>query len=138
MDTVAIRLPQFGNQDVKTILVADDDKSCRESIQKVLEREGYGVETAADVDSALEALHKRRFDLVVCDYRMPVKTGLEFLMELRQRQLQVPDVMLSADAAPEASALSPSAHLTFWKNRSGCTRLLTAPGRRYEVDQQWY
>jgi DNA-binding response OmpR family regulator len=91
---------------VKTILVADDDKPCRESIQKVLERKGYGVETAADVDSALEALRKRRFDLVVCDYRMPVKTGLDFLIELRQRQLQVPVVMLSADAANEASALS--------------------------------
>ena len=91
---------------MKTILVADDDKSCRESIQKVLEREGYGVETAADVDSALEALRKRRFDLVVCDYRMPVKTGLDFLIELRERQLQVPVVMLSADAATEASALS--------------------------------
>ena len=91
---------------MKTILVADDDKPCRESIQKMLEREGYGVETAADVDSALEALRKRRFDLVVCDYRMPVKTGLDFLIELRQRQLQVPVVMLSADTATEASALS--------------------------------
>jgi DNA-binding NtrC family response regulator len=106
MRSARVFLRKYVGGVVKTILVADDDKSCRESIQKVLEREGYGVETAAGVDSALEALRKRRFDLVVCDYRMPVKTGLDFLIELRQRQLQVPVVMLSADAATEASALS--------------------------------
>ena len=37
------------------ILVADDDKTCRVSIQKVLEREGHMVETAEDVEGALEA-----------------------------------------------------------------------------------
>jgi CheY-like chemotaxis protein len=35
---------------MSSILIADDDKTCRDSIQKVLEKEGYTVRTAEDVD----------------------------------------------------------------------------------------
>ena len=87
------------------ILVADDDKTCRDSIQKVLEREGHRVQTAEDVDGALEALGLNHFDLVVCDYRMPGKTGLDLLIELRGRSSDVPVLMISAyaDAVVEAA-----------------------------------
>ncbi len=80
------------------ILVADDDKTCRDSIQKVLEREGHAVQTAENVDGALETLAGHHFDLVVCDYRMPGKTGLDLLIELRRRQSDVPVLMISAYA----------------------------------------
>ena len=80
------------------ILVADDDKTCRDSIQKVLEEEGHTVQTARDVDSALKTLATRHFDLVVCDYRMPGITGIELLIELKARQSQVPVLMISACA----------------------------------------
>ena len=92
---------------MKTILVTDDDETCRESIQRVLEREGYDVETAPDADSALEALHARSFDLLVCDYRMPRKTGLELLEELRRQYPQLPVLMISAcaDSVTKAAAL---------------------------------
>ena len=90
-----------------TILVADDDRTCRDSIQKVLEREGHSVETAENVDKALEALGLNHYDLVVCDYRMPGKTGLDLLIELRSRHSLVPVLMMSAyaDAAVEAAVL---------------------------------
>ena len=81
-----------------TILVADDDKTCRDSIQKVLEREGHTVRTAENVDGALEALGTHHFDLVVCDYRMPGKTGVDLLIELRRQASLVPVLMISAYA----------------------------------------
>ena len=80
------------------ILIADDDKTCRDSIQKVLERQGHTVQTAGDIDSALKTLAARHFDLVVCDYRMPGVTGIELLIELRARQSRVPVLMISAYA----------------------------------------
>jgi len=80
------------------ILIADDDKTCRDSIQKVLERQGHTVQTAGDIDSALKTLATRHFDLVVCDYRMPGITGIELLIELRARQSRVPVLMISAYA----------------------------------------
>jgi DNA-binding NtrC family response regulator len=98
---------------VASILVADDDKTYRDSIQKVLEREGYQVQSAGDVDSALEALHARRFDLVVCDYRMPGKTGIDLLQELKRQQSTIPVLMISAwaDAATEAHAVALGAEM---------------------------
>jgi len=98
---------------VESILIADDDKTYRDSLQKVLEREGYQVESAEDVDSALEALRTRRFDLVVCDYRMPGKTGIDLLLELNRQQSTIPVLMISAwaDPATEAHAVALGAEM---------------------------
>jgi DNA-binding response OmpR family regulator len=107
-----------------TILVADDDKTCRDSIQKVLEREGHTVQTAENVDGALEALGTNHFDLVVCDYRMPGKTGVDLLIELRRKASAVPVLMISAyaDALVEAAIL-----------RLGALELLKKPLSRKEL-----
>ena len=105
------------------ILVADDDTTCRDSIQKVLEREGT-VQTAEDVDGALKALGLYHFDLVVCDYRMPGKTGIDLLIELKRRRESVPVLMISA----YADALAESAILQL-----GALELLKKPIRRQEL-----
>jgi DNA-binding NtrC family response regulator len=96
-----------GRAVVPKVLVADDDRTCRDSIQRVLEREGYLVEAASDVDSALAAIHARPFDLIVCDYRMPGKNGIDLLSELKRSHSDVPVLMISAyaDAATEEQAL---------------------------------
>ena len=106
------------------ILVADDDKTCRDSIQKVLEREGHTVQTAGNVDGALEALAIHHFDLVVCDYRMPGKTGMDLLIELKRRQASVPVLMISA----YADALAEQAIL-----RLGALEIMKKPIRRQEL-----
>ena len=109
------------------ILVADDEETCRESIQKVLEREGHTVQTAENVDSALEALGARHFDLVVCDYRMPGKTGIDLLIELRRQDSKVAVLMISAYAdAPVHEAF----------RRLGGLDVLTKPVRRHELIAQ--
>lgn len=90
------------------ILVTDDDRTCRSAIQRTLEREGYIVEGAADVDSALRALNRRAFDLIVCDYRMPGKTGLDLLAAVKQSAPHIPVVMVSGYADPETEAAAAS------------------------------
>jgi DNA-binding response OmpR family regulator len=107
-----------------TILVADDDKTCRDSIQKVLQREGHTVQTAESVDGALDALDTGHFDLVVCDYRMPGKTGVDLLVELRHKQSHVPVLMISAyaDALVEETIL-----------QLGALEVLKKPIRRQEL-----
>src|SRR5499426_3349745 len=106
------------------ILVADDDKTCRDSIQKVLEREGHMVQTAGNVDGALEALDIQHFDLVVCDYRMPGKTGMDLLIELKRRQASVPVLMISA----YADALAEQAIMQL-----GALEIMKKPIRRQEL-----
>ena len=106
------------------ILVADDDLTCRESIRRVLEREGHTISTAEDVDGALNALSTDRFDLIVCDYRMPGKTGLDLLVELKKRQASVPVLMISAhaDASAEEAIL-----------QLGALELMKKPIRRQQL-----
>ena len=106
------------------ILVTDDDKTCRDSIQRVLERAGHRVQTAGNVDAAIEALDLNSFDLVVCDYRMPGKTGLDLLSELKRRGASVPVLMMSAntDEKVEQSML-----------QLGALELINKPIRRREL-----
>jgi CheY-like chemotaxis protein len=63
-------------QTFKQILVVDDDASLRDALRKILEKAGYAVTVAGDVDAALGCLAIRRFDLILTDYRMPGKNGL--------------------------------------------------------------
>jgi DNA-binding NtrC family response regulator len=109
---------------MESILITDDDRGCRDTIKMALEREGYLVESAAGVDDALCAIHRRSFDLIVCDFRMPGKTGLELLAELHERGPQIPVLMVSAyaDAATEAAI-----------TRLGGAGLLRKPFRRQEL-----
>src|SRR3954471_8678197 len=106
------------------ILVTDDDTTCRTSIQKILEREGHVVEGAADVDHALAAIERQDFDLIVCDYRMPGKTGLDLLAELRRMHSTTPVLMISAFADSETEAEA---------KRMGAEELLRKPFRRQEL-----
>lgn len=109
---------------MSSILVADDDRTCRDSIRKVLEREGHSVEAAADADSALIAIARQEFDLIVCDYRMPGKTGLDLLIELRRRRSATPVLMISAFADWEIESAA---------KELGALELLKKPFRRQEL-----
>jgi CheY-like chemotaxis protein len=83
---------------MSSILVTDDEQTSRDAIQKVLEREGYDVQAVDSVDKALQKLSTQSFDLVVCDYRMPGKTGIDLLTELAARECHVPVIIVSACA----------------------------------------
>jgi DNA-binding NtrC family response regulator len=56
------------------------------------------------VDAALEAVRRRHFDLIVCDYRMPGKTGIDLLAELEECGARIPVLMVSAFADPQTEA----------------------------------
>ena len=109
---------------MRTILVADDDQMFRESIRRILERQGYDVESVPDVDSALRSLGERHFDLVVCDYRMPGRSGIDLLKELNQQESRVPVMMVSAllDAATKELA-----------RELGAVEILDKPVRRQDL-----
>lgn len=107
-----------------TILVTDDDALCRESILKALERAGHTLEGASDVDGALQAIQRRHFDLIVCDYRMPGKTGIDLLIELDELGARIPVLMVSAYADPNTEATA---------RKLGAVGLLKKPFRRQQL-----
>jgi CheY-like chemotaxis protein len=81
------------------ILVIEDDADIRESLQQVLELEGYSVRTASNGREGLEALHADgRPALILLDLMMPVMNGWEFLEAQRGagELSSVPVVIVSA------------------------------------------
>ena len=93
---------------MKMILVADDEKSVRDSIKMILEYEKYGVVFAEDGGKAIAAFREQPFDAVLLDIKMPPgKDGIEVLREIKQLNPEVPVIMISGhgtfDTAVEAT-----------------------------------
>ena len=81
------------------ILVVDDERAVRESLERALDLEGYEVELAADGEAALERLDgPTPADAVILDVLMPGIDGLEVCRRLRARRNAVPVLMLTARA----------------------------------------
>jgi two-component system response regulator AtoC len=78
------------------ILVVDDDRSIRESLELYLEEEGFAVAMASCRDEALRA--QREFDpqIVVLDIRLGAESGLDLLTELRSREPAPTVIMVTA------------------------------------------
>ena len=83
------------------ILVADDDKNTRLYFKALLEEAGYTVVTAANGKEALEALDRECVDLALVDVMMPKMDGYEFTKTLRERNNNLPILMISAKQLPE-------------------------------------
>ena len=82
-----------------SILVVDDERAVRESLERALDLEGYEVELAADGEVALERLDgPTPADAVILDVLMPGIDGLEVCRRLRARRNAVPVLMLTARA----------------------------------------
>jgi two-component system, OmpR family, alkaline phosphatase synthesis response regulator PhoP len=80
----------------ETILVVEDDRSLREGLAMNFRLRGYRVLTAADGDEGLRAAFDEKPDLIVLDLMLPGTDGLEILSELREREVEVPVLILSA------------------------------------------
>jgi len=81
------------------VLVVDDERAVRESLQRALELEGYDVELAADGEEAIERLTVTApADAVILDVLMPGIDGLEVCRRLRAAGSAVPVLMLTARA----------------------------------------
>lgn len=84
---------------MKKILLADDEASLRFLITETLLDEGYDIVEAEDGDEAVEKLQEDHYDLIILDYMMPGRTGIEVCEWLRSNDhanQQVPVVLLTA------------------------------------------
>jgi two-component system response regulator MprA len=78
------------------LLLAEDDRSVRESLDRALRLEGYDVEAVNDGAAALEAADRSGPDLIVLDVMMPYADGLTVCRTLRQRGDRTPVLLLTA------------------------------------------
>ncbi len=82
-----------------SVLVADDSKTMRTIIRRSLETLGVSAITeAADGAEAVALFQQQPFQLVLTDWNMPNKTGLEVIQEIRSQNAQVPIIMITTEA----------------------------------------
>lgn len=67
------------------VLVVDDDPTFCLMLKTFLTRNGYEVQEAFNVDAAIKATQEMPFDVVLTDYRLPNKTGLDLLREIKNQ-----------------------------------------------------
>lgn len=88
--------PPTGDEEPALVLVAEDDRGVRDSLDRALRFEGYRVSTATDGAEALEAVMKHSPDVIVMDVMMPHVDGLTACRRLRESGARTPVLMLTA------------------------------------------
>lgn len=80
------------------VLFVDDEMDILNSIRRQLRRENYDVITVTSGNEALELLSKETFSLIVSDERMPGKSGVELLKEIKKKYPDTLRIILSGYA----------------------------------------
>ncbi len=118
-----------------SVFIIDDEAAIRESLQTLLEFEGYTVDTANDGMEGLTRLAERPFDLVLLDFALPERNGIEILQEIRERDAELPVIMITAYGTVENAVNAMQAGATNfiqkpWDNEKLLADVRTAVGRR--------
>jgi two-component system response regulator PilR (NtrC family) len=85
------------------ILVVDDEPSMRQMLAIVLKREGYDVVLAENGRSAVAALERGPFDLLISDIKMPDMSGVDVLRAAKQTDPDILGIMITAFASTETA-----------------------------------
>ncbi|MDL2210641.1 sigma-54 dependent transcriptional regulator [Desulfovibrio sp. OttesenSCG-928-O18] len=81
-----------------TILVVDDEESYRKGVIRLLTSWNFTVWEAEDGDHALSVIEEKTPDIILVDFKMPGRNGLEMVREFQMRIPQVPIIMVTNDS----------------------------------------
>jgi EAL domain-containing protein (putative c-di-GMP-specific phosphodiesterase class I)/CheY-like chemotaxis protein len=87
----------------RRVLIIDDEPAVLRVIGLLLERNGFSVASASNAREGLTLLAEKGFDVVLSDIIMPELSGLDFLRELRQHDLDVPVILMTAGATLDSA-----------------------------------
>ena len=79
----------------KSVLVVDDSATVRETQRKILESEGFDVDTAIDGVDGWNSFRLSKYDIIVSDVDMPRMTGFELVEKIRSINTKIPIVIVS-------------------------------------------
>jgi DNA-binding NtrC family response regulator len=85
----------------RSVLIADDDDSCRETLREIVEPEGFRTVLASSGEEALEILQGESIHIALFDVEMPRMTGLETVQLVHQINALLPCILVTAHATAE-------------------------------------
>jgi DNA-binding NtrC family response regulator len=118
-----------------SVLIIDDEAAIRESLETLLQLEGYAVESAASGEEGLARIAERSFDLVLLDFALPDRDGIELLAEIHHQDPQLLIIMITAYGTVENAVKAMQAGATNfvqkpWDNEKLLADVRTAIARR--------
>ncbi|MGH9510314.1 MAG: sigma-54-dependent transcriptional regulator, partial [Terriglobales bacterium] len=122
------------------VLVIDDESAIRESLETLLDLEGFEVETAENGEQGLARLGARPFDLVLLDLALPDRNGVEVLREIRDRDPLIPVIMITAYGTVENAVNAMQAGATNfiqkpWDNEKLLADIRSAVARKRDQEE---
>jgi len=117
-----------------SVLIIDDEAAIRESLETLLEMEGYSVQSAATADEGLTRIGSRPYDLVLLDLALPDRNGIDLLAELHVHDPQLAVIMITAYGTVENAVKAMRAGATNfvqkpWDNEKLLADIRTAVAR---------
>jgi CheY-like chemotaxis protein len=107
------------------ILVVDDDESMRFMLQTKLFQQGYNVTLAASGTHAMQIFQTgKKFDLVLCDLKMPLKSGIDVIRYMKDNAIAIPCIIVTG--FPEKEKIIAAAQM-------GIQDVLVKPVRHQEL-----
>lgn len=85
------------------VLIADDNEDLRESIAEALQKKSLSCFSAADGEAALQAVRNNNFTVALVDLKMPKKTGIEILQEIKSLNPRTQVVLMTAFGSVESA-----------------------------------
>lgn len=87
----------------KRVLVVDDEQLILKIISDILTKEGYEVVVANNCEKATEYLRSSNFNVVLSDIKMPVKSGIDLLEEIKKKDPNIPVILMTGFASLETA-----------------------------------
>jgi len=120
------------------ILIIDDEKEIRESLEQLLALEGHQAVTAATAEEGLKKFEEQVFDLALVDISLPDQGGLEVLKTLKRENPEVGVIMITAfdssQAAFQASKDGAESYVTKpWDNDKLLLEIRTGAGCNWKT-----
>jgi DNA-binding NtrC family response regulator len=85
------------------ILIIDDERSIRKTLNEILSYEGFKVDEAGDGEEGYKMFSDKNYDVVLCDIKMPKIDGIEFLVKAGELNADIPVIMISGHGTIETA-----------------------------------
>ena len=96
-ELAVISRPLHSNESCSgSVLIIDDEAEIRESLETLLEMEGFDVETAVSGEEGLLRIGEHPYDLVLLDLALPGRDGMDILSEIHTHDERLPVIMITA------------------------------------------